>query len=288
MGTIDQKPCQTANILLVDDQPNNLLALEETLRELNANFIKSSSGAEALKQLLWQDFAAILMDIQMPEMDGFETAKLIRQRQRTRHVPIIFLTAVYNSDDFISKGYSLGAVDYLVKPISPEILQAKLAEFIKLFEARKALEEQTAQLEVTNEKWYQLNNSLEEQLQKRNAELQQALKLELTLKHITDKVRDSLDEAQIIQTAVQELAIALNALGCNAAIYDTAEQSSTIIYEYSIALPSYRGRVMEMQKAKEIYEQLQQKQSFQFCSLFPNPNGGEFPPLLAPFKITMM
>ena len=282
MINIGRNTCKKANLLLVDDQPRNLMALEESLTEVNANFVKASSGNEALKELLQKDFAVIILDVQMPEMDGFETAKLIRQRERTRHIPIIFLTAVYNSDDFVSKGYSLGAVDYLVKPISPEILTAKLNEFIKLFEQRQLLESKTAQLEVKSEKCHQLNSSLQEQIFRRNAELQQVLKFEVILKHITDKVRDSLDEAQILQSAVQELAIALNALGCNAAIYDTTAQTSSIIYEYAIALPSYRGRILEMQKAKEIYAQLQKKLSFQFCSLFPNPNRGRVATLACP------
>lgn len=284
MVTMMHQAEKLANVLLVDDRSKNLLALEESLQGIKANFVRAYSGAEALKQLLWKEFAVILLDIQMPGMDGFETAKLIRQRQRNRHVPIIFLTAVYNSDDFVTEGYSLGAVDYLIKPVSPEVLIAKVAGFIQLFEDRQRLEQQTAKLETTSQQWHRLSDALGEQLQQRNAELQQALKFELTLKHITDKVRDRLDESQILQAAVQELTIALKALGCNASLYDTTDQTATVSYEYSIALPIYQGRILQMQNSPELYEQLQQQQSFQFCSLFPNPERGRVASFVCPIQ----
>jgi signal transduction histidine kinase/DNA-binding response OmpR family regulator len=122
-----------ANILLVDDNPKNLFALEATLESLGENLVKANSGEEALKYLLKQDFAVILLDVQMPGMDGFEIARLIRDRERSRHTPIIFLTGISKSDEHIIKGYSLGAVDYLVKPIVPEILKAKVGVFVELY-----------------------------------------------------------------------------------------------------------------------------------------------------------
>jgi CheY-like chemotaxis protein len=107
------------DILLVDDNPNNLLALEATLANINGRFVKASSGGEALKCLLHQDFALIILDIQMPDMDGFETAAMIRGRERSRRIPIIFLTAFNRSDTQVNRGYALGAVDFLFKPIVP-------------------------------------------------------------------------------------------------------------------------------------------------------------------------
>ncbi|PMB07020.1 hybrid sensor histidine kinase/response regulator, partial [Fischerella thermalis CCMEE 5273] len=122
------------NVLLVDDHPENLLALEAILDSLGQNLVRATSGAEALRNLLNQDFAVILLDVQMPDMDGFETAALIRQRERSRHTPIIFVTAFNTSDNMVFRGYSLGAVDYLFKPIEPEILKSKVAAFIDLFQ----------------------------------------------------------------------------------------------------------------------------------------------------------
>src|SRR5581483_1529047 len=103
-------------ILLVDDQQDNLLSAEAVLESLGQHIVKAESGREALRHLLDQDFAVILLDIMMPEMDGFETASLIRQRERSRHTPIIFMTALGRTDAHIRQGYDLGAVDYLMKP----------------------------------------------------------------------------------------------------------------------------------------------------------------------------
>ncbi|MBF2074057.1 MAG: response regulator [Synechococcales cyanobacterium C42_A2020_086] len=138
------------NVLLVDDHPENLIALEAILAQLGQNLVKAESGEEALRCLLHQDFAVILLDVQMPGMDGLETAALIRQRQRSRNTPIIFLTAFNTNSHLISKGYSLGAVDYLHKPIDSAILTSKVAVFVELFKKTLEVERQTAQLETIN------------------------------------------------------------------------------------------------------------------------------------------
>src|SRR5262245_44541870 len=114
---------EPVNILLVDDEPANLVALEAVLAPLGQNLVKASSGEEALRRLLREDFALILLDVRMPGMDGLETAALVRQRDRTRHVPIIFLTAYDKTDVQVFNGYSVGAVDFLTKPIVPEVLR---------------------------------------------------------------------------------------------------------------------------------------------------------------------
>ena len=136
------------NILLVDDHPENLLALEAILDCLGQNLVKANSGKEALRCILNQDFALILLDVQMPEMDGFETAKLIRERETSLYTPIIFLTAYSTSDNLVFKGYSLGAVDYLIKPISPEILKSKVTVFVDLFKKTEEVKRQAAQLQI--------------------------------------------------------------------------------------------------------------------------------------------
>src|SRR5687768_4548326 len=123
------------NILLVDDQPANLVALEAMLQGLGQNLIKAESGREALKWLLTHEFAVILLDVKMPEMDGFETATLIRQRDKSRHTPILFLTAADSTQTQAVRGYEVGAVDYLVKPVVPEFVRSKVAVFVEL--ARK-------------------------------------------------------------------------------------------------------------------------------------------------------
>lgn len=140
----------TVNVLLVDDHPENLIALEAILGGLGQNLVKAYSGEEALRCLLHQDFAVILLDVQMPKMDGFETAALIRQRERSRNTPIIFLTAFNTSDELMVKGYSLGAVDYLFKPLNPAILTSKVAVFVELFKKTHEIERQAAQLAAIN------------------------------------------------------------------------------------------------------------------------------------------
>ncbi|NRD62899.1 PAS domain S-box protein [Corallococcus exiguus] len=135
-----------AAILMVDDHPANLLALEAILEPLGQDLVKATSGEEALKQLLQRDFAVILMDVQMPGLDGFQTAALIKQRERTRTIPIIFLTALSRDAAHVFKGYAHGAVDYLLKPFDPEILRSKVSVFVDLFLKEQQLQRQAALL----------------------------------------------------------------------------------------------------------------------------------------------
>ncbi|HEX2835640.1 MAG TPA: ATP-binding protein [Thermoanaerobaculia bacterium] len=134
------------NILLVDDQRNNLLALESILAETGENLVTAESGTAALRALLHQDFAVVLLDVQMPDLDGFETAHLIRQRERSRDTPIIFLTALSRSETNVFRGYELGAVDYIFKPFHPEILRSKVNVFVELFRSREAFKRQAHEL----------------------------------------------------------------------------------------------------------------------------------------------
>jgi PAS domain S-box-containing protein len=134
------------NILLVDDQPNNLLALESILGDMGENLVTADSGRAALKHLLQKDFAVILLDVMMPDLDGFETATLIRQRDRSRGTPIIFLTALSRSETNVFRGYELGAVDYLFKPFHPEILRSKVNVFVELFRKREEFKRQAHEL----------------------------------------------------------------------------------------------------------------------------------------------
>ena len=139
------------NILLVDDQPKNLLALESILADNGQTLVKAHSGRAALRHLLETEFAVILLDVQMPEMDGFETASLIRQRDKSRDTPIIFLTALSRSETNVFRGYELGAVDYIFKPFHPEILRSKVNVFVELFRKREAIKHQAQELTRLNE-----------------------------------------------------------------------------------------------------------------------------------------
>jgi signal transduction histidine kinase len=147
-------PPKPVDILLVDDNPGKMLALETALAPLGQNLVKASSGREALRQLLDRDFATIILDVNMPDMDGFETARMIRARERSSSTPIIFVSAINLDETDAHRGYSLGAVDYIFAPIIPDVLRAKVTVFVELHrkteEARlqaHRLEERTRELE---------------------------------------------------------------------------------------------------------------------------------------------
>jgi CheY-like chemotaxis protein len=133
---------EKVNILLVDDRAENLLALEGILQSLGQNLVRAASGGEALKFLLKNDVAVILLDVEMPGMNGFQTAQFIRERERSRHTPIIFLTAFNKSDSQVTQGYSLGGVDYLSKPVDPDILRSKISAFVDLFKQGQEMKHQ--------------------------------------------------------------------------------------------------------------------------------------------------
>lgn len=139
---------QKAKILLVDDRPENLLALEAILSALDQTLVRASSGEEALKALLTDDFAVILLDVQMPGMDGFETAAHIKRRERTRDIPIIFLTAINHGPHHTFRGYAAGAVDYISKPFDPWVLRAKVSVFVELYMKNCQLKEQAELLRL--------------------------------------------------------------------------------------------------------------------------------------------
>ncbi len=151
-----------ANILLVDDSPENLLAFEQVLRSLDVNIITAISGNEALTLVLEHDFALVLLDVQMPAMDGFETAKLMRGIDKTRHLPIIFVTAISKDQKHVFTGYATGAVDYLFKPVAPDILRSKVTVFLELHRQKTDLERTNAELKKVKQETEALNRQLEQ------------------------------------------------------------------------------------------------------------------------------
>jgi CheY-like chemotaxis protein/nitrogen-specific signal transduction histidine kinase len=172
----------TARVLMVDDRADNLLALEAVLDPLGAELVRAGSGEEALRALLSVDFAVIILDVQMPGMDGFETAQLIKARDKTRNVPIIFLTAISGEAEHHLEGYRSGAVDYVYKPFSPEALRAKVAVFLELWRQgnlvdrqRAALADQLREVERLNAELERSNAALERLASAAAAEIQQPL-----------------------------------------------------------------------------------------------------------------
>lgn len=135
-----------AKILIVDDRPENLLSLESLLAMPDITILSANSGNSALAMILDHDFALVLLDVQMPGMDGFETAEIIRKNKRSRHVPIIFITAIGREDPFMTKAYEAGAVDFLYKPINPQILISKVRIFVELYKQKQELEKTGVEL----------------------------------------------------------------------------------------------------------------------------------------------
>ena len=180
-GSVDTRP---SDILVVDDTPENLTAIEVALDDLDYRLVKVQSGKEALRRLLRQDFALILLDVQMPGMTGFETARLIRARDRSRHVPIIFITAYDRDDAEVLEAYRLGAVDFLFKPIQPEILKAKASVFVELSRRTQEVERQAEQIRAhvlqERENWLtEQRNRMEAEALKRRLEEQRLHAAEL-------------------------------------------------------------------------------------------------------------
>ena len=133
---------ERVNVLLVDDRPENLLALEAILEPLGQDLIRANSGPEALKRVLEIDLSVILLDVQMPGMNGFEVAEIIKSRERSRTIPIIFLSAISKEDAYVFKGYSMGAVDYVFRPFNPDVLRSKVAVFVDLFLKQREIQRQ--------------------------------------------------------------------------------------------------------------------------------------------------
>ena len=170
------------NILLVDDDVRNLEVLESILESPDYHLVRAQTPDDALMALIQNDIAAMVLDIQMPQMTGLELAHLIKQRKRTQHIPIIFLTAYFQEDKDVLEGYGVGAVDYLTKPANPQILRSKIAAFVELFRKTRAVTEinrvlatEILQRQTAEEALRQLNNKLEARVQQRTLDLTQAI-----------------------------------------------------------------------------------------------------------------
>jgi signal transduction histidine kinase len=188
------------DILIVDDHDENLLALEAILTDPSYALVRANSGREALREVLGRDFALILLDVAMPDLDGYETAALIRQRERSRDTPIIFLTANYRTDTHVFRGYSVGAVDYLFKPFTPEVLRSKVAVFAELFTKREALKRQSEALQHARDE-------LEDRVRARTRELaavNEALRTEIAERAHIERERLALLEREQLARAHAE------------------------------------------------------------------------------------
>jgi len=221
-----------ANLLLVDDRRENLLALRAILEPLDCVFVEATSGTEALGHLLRTEFALILMDVQMPGLDGFETASLIKERERTRHIPIVFVTAISKEQSYVFKGYSAGAVDYISKPFDPDILRSKVAVFIELWQKTEQIKQQGEALRRS------------EQLE-RERELAR-LELELERRHLAEITQSQLDLARFKET--------LDATLDGVSLFDANTLAFSYVNQGALNLLGYEHDEMLRLRAFEVEE----------------------------------
>jgi signal transduction histidine kinase/DNA-binding response OmpR family regulator len=184
---------RTASVLLVDDRPEKLLAIESLLADMRLEIVRATSGREALRHLLQREFALILLDVNMPGMDGLETAALIRARKSSEHIPIIFITA-YGDEIFMERGYSLGAVDYILQPVVPEILRAKVSVFVELYQKTEEIKRQA---EVHRQRASQLQC-----LAQASMHINAASTIDRILEFATHSARELIGAASAIATVI--------------------------------------------------------------------------------------
>jgi signal transduction histidine kinase len=220
----ESSPQPRVKILLVDDREANLTTLESILDDLGQELVKATSGREALRHLLRDDFAVILLDVKMPDMDGFETAALIRERERSRHTPILFLTA-HQDEEHLFRGYYAGAVDFLYKPISPEVLRSKVSVFVDLCLKSELLKRQADMLRARNEELESLVRQREEAEQRIRA-----LNLELE-----DRVADRTAELTKSNEELRQFAYA--------ASHDLREPLRTVTSYSQLLSTRYRNQL---------------------------------------------
>ncbi len=243
---VNQQNSPLAVILIVDDTPDNLLVLFSYLEEKGFKVLLAEDGETALQIAQSRTPDLILLDVLMPNIDGFETCRRLKAKPSTRDIPVIFLTALSETVNKV-QGFKLGGVDYITKPSQQEEVLVRIQTHLNLRKMRQTLAAQ-------------------------NQELQQALNFEALIRRITEKLRDSLEENQILETATQELAESLDLASCQIELYDSEQITATIAYEYSITLPQSQGFSRNIRDFPELYQQLLQKIPLQLVEKIPQCN----------------
>ena len=245
-------------ILIVDDAPDNLLMLFSYLEEKGYRVLLAEDGETALQIALAKTPDLILLDVLMPDIDGFETCRRLKAQPDTQEIPIIFLTALSEKINKV-QGFKLGGVDYITKPSEHEEVLIRIQTHLRLQQMRQDLDRQ-------------------------NRQQKQALEFEALLHRVTDKLRDSLDEKQILTTATRQLAVVLNLGSCQIELYDAEQITATIQYEHTLSLPTSKGISRKIEDYPELYQQLLQKNPIQLVEKKPqfNPQGIQVTRLACP------
>lgn len=255
---LDSSTITSATILIVDDTPNNLQVLFSYLETAGFEVLLAEDGESAIQIAQTQNPDLILLDVLMPEIDGFATCSRLKSQPTTREIPVIFLTALSETVNKV-QGFKVGGVDYITKPIEQEEVLARIQTHLRIQKMGRALAAQ-------------------------NEELQQTLDFEALIRRITDKVRDSLDETSCLNIATKELATLLNLSSCQIELYDSEQVNATIAYEHSPTLPKSQGETRTINDFPELYQQLLQHTSLQLVEPIPqfNPQGIQVTRLACP------
>ena len=240
---INQEHNQSEVILIVDDAPDNLLILFSYLEEQGYRILLAEDGATAVQIAKTKAPDLILLDVLMPDIDGFETCSRLKAEASTKEIPVIFLTALSETVNKV-QGFKLGGVDYINKPSPQEEVLVRIQTHLNLRKMRQALDKQ-------------------------NQEQKQALEFEALLRRVTDKLRDSLDEKQILATVTKQLGEVLDLGSCQIELYDAEQITATIEYEHSLSLPTSQGASRTITDYPELYQQLLQKQPIQLVEQIP-------------------
>ncbi len=255
---LDSSTITSATILIVDDTPNNLQVLFSYLETAGFEVLLAEDGESAIQIAQTQNPDLILLDVLMPNIDGFATCSRLKSQASTKDIPVIFLTALSETVNKV-QGFKLGGVDYITKPTEQEEVLARIQTHLRVQKMAHALAA-------------------------KNEELQQALDFEALIRRITDKVRDSLDEASCLNIATKELARLLNLSSCQIELYDSEQVNATIAYEHSPTLPKSQGEIRTINDSPELYQQLLQQTSLQLVEPIPqfNPQGIQVTRLACP------
>ena len=247
--TADSPAVESATILIVDDTPNNLQVLFSYLETEGYKVLLAEDGESALQIAQSQAPDLVLLDVLMPNVDGFETCRQLKAKTSTREIPVIFLTALSETVNKV-QGFKLGGVDYITKPIEQEEVLARIQTHLHLQAMGRTLAAQ-------------------------NRKLKQTLDFKALVQRITDKIRDSLDESYSLQTATEELARVLRLSSCQIELYDSQQSTANIAYEYTTTLPQCQGETRQIADFPELYHQLLQKNPLQLVETIPqfNPSG---------------
>ncbi|MEB3280293.1 MAG: response regulator [Lyngbya sp.] len=267
-----REPLESDVILIVDDTPSDLQVLWTTLEKVGFSVVIAQNGHKAVQIAESIHPNLILMDIFMPGMNGFETCRYLKAKPLLREIPVIFLTPLSETINK-AEGFHVGGVDYLNKPIDEHELLTRVRTYLTLQQMHHnvATGNRTLQREIKS------RLQVEHQLQQRTYELEQALNFKAVVEEITEKIRDSLDEEQILQTVTTELAKVLGINRCQIELYNPTQTQATIAYEYSNALPKYEGKTRQVDEFPELYQQLQQNISLQFVEEISFSNAQQSP-----------